>query len=182
MNTIFLFVVIWVAIWAYCWRRWLREAKGVAIAALLACALIVGPVLGVVGADSVGQAVSSPRDCTHPYTLASIRTAETLTGSFILGCGEINGHIVYRCYIKNSDGGMQPFTFWDTKRVVIYEEDDLNGEGRLIAHVDNNLVDEDSRFAGWAIAPTYRTPTFSSCDWYELHVPRGSISHEFRLN
>jgi hypothetical protein len=93
--------------------------------------------------------------------IESLKDGSTVTGSFILGSGYINGRDVYIYYTKNVDGGYVRNSI-DTARTIIYMDE--NSKPYLISH----YVETDE----------LREQFISR---YSLHVPNGTIMKTFTV-
>lgn len=101
-------------------------------------------------------------------TLLSMRTSESITGSFFLGCGTIDSNLYY-IYWTHDEIGIQPH--------------------RLGAYSSNVFVIEEDRFDGFLIykelQPVHQSMwNLSFSDYqnrYEFHIPKGSLIREFIL-
>lgn len=93
--------------------------------------------------------------------IESLKDGSTVTGSFILGSGFVNGRDVYIYYTKNADGGYIRNSI-DTARTIIYMDE--NSKPYLISH----YVETDE----------LREQFISR---YSLHVPNGTIMKTFTV-
>ncbi len=100
------------------------------------------------------------------YELASMRDANTQTGSFIIGTGSTSSEMMLNYYIVNDDGGMRPDSIRGIK-ATIYEV----AEGPYRVEVLDAECTESILCYGY----TVRTA-------YAFYVPKGSVLTYFKLD
>lgn len=110
-----------------------------------------------------------------PWTLASVRSHDSLQGSFIWGTGTVNGALTYHVYVKNNDGSITPYQIAGDNRVKIIEDSTLDGVGywRQTRLVDD-LSTPISRWTGFKRGINQVTEI-------EIRVPVGTVRQSFDI-
>jgi len=108
----------------------------------------------------------------NPYVansipIASLRTSDQIQGDFILGSGNINEKTYYVYYTKGNDDGYS-INKIDANLCKIFMDDRTDGALLTIY----SKVDDDKRY--WAFGTNW-------FDHYELHVPKGSIIQQYKI-
>ncbi len=147
-------------------------------------ALLIGGLVGVLIGFSIatllGSMVSSREwKVVSTSELQNIRSVDGLQGNFFVGIGSIGPAYSYSYYEKTGENGYIPrtLTLNDQIQVVILEEDRSNGvlisKGSTRKPADGLTWQRD-----WVIIDDYyvRSPNY-----FEFHVPKGTVSRSFVL-
>lgn len=99
----------------------------------------------------------------------SLRTMDSVQGSFVLGCGEINGITYYVYYTQDSDGGYS-INKIEASKCKIYMDRDNGGiiEWKWARW---NTTENDKN---WGL---YRETAIQ----YEIHIPYGSLTQQYKV-
>lgn len=115
---------------------------------------------------------SPNRPSQNPYianrvTVVSLRTSDQVLGDFVLGSGSIKEQTYYVYYTQDDDGAYRINKVL-ANQCKIYMEDRNDGELQTIY----SKVDDDRR--RYSLNPNW-------FDHYELHVPKGSIIQQYKI-
>jgi hypothetical protein len=109
--------------------------------------------------------------------IVALSASVTTEGSFFLGSGQIEGRPCYFFYFETPDGGKK-LDKLDASQVTLYEED------RKDAYFAKAINKRDWSGHGW-VYDFFVPPILRSQEWgneYAIHVPKGSIKEEIRLD
>lgn len=132
----------------------------------------IGVTLAFLIGAAVGFAISLclPKDYVYEkatFELESIKDNSSISGSFFLGSGNINGTMSYAFYYKNSDNEYRLQTVQSDKAVIIYTDSIPVLEEYTLRMVKNN----------WSILGMY-----DGRKEYKFKIPPGSIKNSFNLD
>jgi len=126
---------------------------------------LVGFLVGVLAAGVIGLIGKKKVEKEEKTLIASLRTESTTSGSFFLGIGSIESDTCYFYYAK-IDGHYELKNI-KTKECEIHEDD----KEPHIQTYTNNFVNQ----WWWLFAvPFFLEPKS------RIHIPKGSIIHEFK--
>jgi hypothetical protein len=101
-------------------------------------------------------------------SIISLKEISTTTGSFFLGCGNIDGEFKYVMYTSTNDGGFKKHII-PASVTTIYEDEDTNpyvSEYNLWEVLDSDIKREKAS---------------ADYPYYKLHVPKGTIIRDYKI-
>lgn len=133
--------------------------------------IIIFPI-GVI--DSLPVPITNiPSNAEYYYVnvtdIYSLRTMDTVEGSFVLGCGKINGITYYVYYTQGYDGGYS-INKIEASKCKIYMDME-NGGIIKWKWAKWNTSDFDKNWGSYHEQPVY----------YELHLPQGSLTQQYDI-
>lgn len=111
----------------------------------------------------------------EPRTLVAMKTSDATSGAFVWGSGGINTDTQFLVYVRNTDGSMTPHHIRADALVRIYEDENLQNSGTWITY--RKVRDKSVAAYKWYVGPDRTT-----IDHIELHVPKGTVKHDFGAN
>ncbi|MBM3261279.1 hypothetical protein FJY93_02570 [Candidatus Kaiserbacteria bacterium] len=128
---------------------------------------LVGTLVGLITAGVVGATFPTHWVESETVPLASLRSTDGLSGSFVLGSGIIGTTSYYFYYEKTPDGGYQPGKVEATNRVTIYEQAGRNvGELKVF-----KLAFVHPSVKWFGIVPNEYS--------YQFFIPEGSLQKKY---
>jgi hypothetical protein len=109
-------------------------------------------------------------------TLVSMRSADGISGTFILGTGRINSETIYNFMIKDSDGSVVPDSVPADQRVHIFQDQSLKDTGTWTSTFHE--PDTSSVLASWALGLEEERQLTRQ----EFHVPVGAVVQQFNIS
>jgi hypothetical protein len=135
----------------------------------------LGFALSIAIAVTGGYIFEPKRNVVYgPFTLASMRTADGLMGSFILGSGSIESTSTYHFMMQNDDGSLIPKQVAVDGLVHIKEDPALKNVGYWSQ--TRKEVDRTARVCRWVICESDKWDIVLSNDF---RVPVGTVVHNF---
>ena len=131
-------------------------------------ALLVGFAIG----NSRGSDLPTKTVVTNVKELAAFRSSDSISGSIFLGCGYIDGIMMYNMYVRNADGSMSPDRVEADPSIRIVEDKSLKNKGYwkvIEVHHDHSVPQ-----AKWALNDDAVVSSY-----YEFDVPVGTVSQNF---
>ena len=107
------------------------------------------------------------RTFTTDTRIYSLRTESSLSGSFFLGCGSIEGTLSYIYYADAGNGGMLLKTI-PSAGVVIYQDEADNPYLRTFTTSDVNVKTGEREYSIFDLKQ------------HEIHIPPGSVIQEYK--
>lgn len=110
--------------------------------------------------------------------VVALSVSASVEGTFFLGSGSIEGHPYYFFYSETPDGGKK-LSKLNAEKATLYEEDRKDA---FVAKVD--LYGWDSRGLLWNffVPKSFWLDNKHWNSGYAIHVPKGSIKEEIRLD
>ena len=138
----------------------------------------IGAIVGIVIAKLVGIPVGifSPYvdEKTQEIPLIAFHDGQSVHGSFVFGCGSVDGEGVYLYYTKREDGGIvQGRKPADSS--VIYERDRKDAVLETWIRETKTSTSKD----GWWKYFAFPSDTFTSSYFYKFFVPKGTVVRKF---
>lgn len=138
--------------------------------------LVLGVLFGYLVALGIGRIVLTVESEYGPFTLVSMKTSQSVSGTFVLGSGSINNSWEYRFLIRNKDGSLVPYSIPADYRVKLIEDKSLKDEGYWTnIHLD---PDPQSLLLPWALFDSKAFKTISNV----IRVPAGSIVQKISID
>ncbi|GEM_PF-5533823 len=180
MLTIWIFALLGLAV-AFLYTRFAKKTsasservppkmdKFVVFVMKAACGPALGALVGAFVALFVSTHFSTHLVPVEETALVSLRNSDTVSGSFFLGTGTVNGRECY-VFFKVVGSGFELAKLNAEAGVTVHEED--RGDGQLV-RLETAFVDPQAHY--WAMLGEPETR-------YAFYVPRGSIRRNFNLN
>ena len=132
----------------------------------------IGAILAFLGGALVGLLIGLclPKYYVYEkatFELESIQDNSSISGSFFLGSGRVNGTMSYAFYYKNSDNEYKLQTVDANNSAIIYTDSIPIFEQYTLRMVNNN----------WSILGMY-----DGQKKYKFKIPQGSIKNNFNLD
>lgn len=137
--------------------------------------VIAAVFFALIGSGILTEIVSTEAKFSQIETveLASMRSTDSISGSFLIASGGINTEIEYIYYEILSDGSYRPRRINAERNYVVVFED-MQQSGKLIVNSCTYEPKED-----W---PKHFILGKRMCKTrYEFHIPEGSLVQEFRI-
>jgi len=151
--------------------RWKKETfSGVLV--FSAAFGVIGGIIGLFTALALAHFVPVKTARIGAFALVSMRTANSLSGTFIWGTGSIKSATIYRVYVKNVDGSDSPYSLPADPTAAIFEDANLHDRGEWT--VTQTGYDSSAPLAKWAINGA-NEPQIAN----QFHVPKGTVLNEF---
>lgn len=143
---------------------------------LIALSVISGIIALLVGysiANSRESDLPTKTVVTNVKELAAFRSSDSISGSIFLGCGYVEGIMMYNMYVRNADGSMSPDHVEADPSIRLVEDKSLKNKGywKVIEVRRDRSVPQ----AKWALADDDDVVSSS----YEFDVPVGTVSQNF---
>lgn len=102
--------------------------------------------------------------------LVSTRTSSSVSGAFVFGTGSIESGFLYTIFAQRADGGIHSSSY-DQRQVVVFEDSDPKS-----AHIKRYTVRKTvpKYLKGWVLDA-------AESEFYEIHVPKGSVLREWKI-
>lgn len=138
-----------------------------------------GLMIGTLISISVDLHIPMIKDKTLPTSIVAMRTKDGLSGSFVYGCGSLQGASKYTFLVKNSDGGIHPDFVWANDNVTIIEDPKLKDRGEFITLYQ--YPDRSHPLFYFSHCSTKTTEERLETTGYIFRVPVGSVVHQFSV-
>jgi hypothetical protein len=149
-----------------------RDSGNGIFVALTVVSGIIALLVGCGIADSRGDDLPTKTVVSNVKELVAFHSENTVSGSIFLGCGYIDGMVMYNMYIRNSDGSMSPDRVDADPSIRIVEDKSLTNKGYWkTVEVRHDLSVPQAKW-------TLNADDVVSSH-YEFDVPVGTVEHNF---
>lgn len=133
---------------------------------------LVGTIIGLVVCILVGQAFPAKLAVYQETELVALRTADSVSGHFFLGTGNIGNQGLYVYWVETENGGFQQRRLKDEGSVLVFEDVDLNDTERpKLVTLHRKFVNH--RLDLWLLP--------GGMERFEFHIPPGSLVRSYQL-
>lgn len=157
-------------------RKWGRDRFEHFLNALLAALFGLGIAWGI-ACFIVTMAPGRPMEF-EKTDLIALSTSASVEGQFFLGSGRIEGQSYYFFYYSTPDGGKKLGKL-SAEEVTLYEEDRA---GAFMAKVKTEKEHSSKGWTRFFVTESQWDLRWSNDVSYAIHVPKGSVREEIRLD
>lgn len=138
--------------------------------------MIVGILLIVI--ENILWSFADKKETITKIYIYSINKESTSVGNFVIGSGNIDNDYRYSYYIKSSPPNVLPnvFILDDVSAKITYIHEDEELQPYIIKYKTVEIINKN-KWKGW-FSEFKKTETLD--DNIEIHVPKGTITQEFK--
>lgn len=136
---------------------------------------LVGSVVGSFVGMGFGEFVPMRDVADQPKTLVAMRSADSFSGTFLWGSGNIGSQVNYHFMLRMEDGSLVPHTVPANTLVHLIEDPELKDVGYWRTFTRKPI--KTSALYKWAIVLPENKPIVRQ----EFRVPKGTVVQQFKV-
>ena len=149
------------------------KSDGDALIPLTIISGIIAVIVGFAMANDRGDNLPTKTVVTNVKELVAFHSTNTVHGSIFLGCGDIDGMMMYSMYIRNTDGSMSPYRVDADSSIRIVEDKSLTDKGYW------KTIETRHDMSVPQVKWTLNAEDVTVSSYYEFDVPVGTVEHNF---